>query len=516
MSMSAPPARCGRVLGAALALCAELAPAGQAAARERTGTRSAPAVSPPGTGSHATAPAPGPDPRSEEPELERSLSARDFSRARQILERGWRRAPNPRLLYLFGALALAEGNTVAAQDYWRRFVSDLGSQPDRAMLAQIERLFRGARPPQGEVDLLGTQGSLVSVDDLLVGSLPLSAPLLLTPGRHTVRVELRGRTLRGQVEVAAGRLVQVRFSEDSDAILLTTPPRVLLLPPPPGPELAAADRVQAALERGARRAGMVPVTATLDRSALALDVSCQISLPCQIERGRQQGAEHVLALRGQRNGAPPRARWSFQLTHLDVQVGDEAARAESSCAACDADQALSRLFVDVESLLLAGSSRGRGKILIASRPPGAEVRRGPVVLGRTPHEGLAWVGPLEVQVSRSGYVTQTLQLAVAEDRPTAASVILAPAPFAQRRPRWRLITGGASLAASALLIGFGSSALAVNDRCIQEPPMGVLCREYYGTLIPGSILLTVGVAAAAAGSLLIAVPPREAPATGGP
>lgn len=508
--MRAPRARCGRVLGAALVVCAGLAPARQAVARERAGKRPAPAVSSPGTGSQGPAPAPGSDSRSEELELERALSARDFSRARQILDGGWRRAPSPRLLYLFGALALAEGKTVAAQDYWRRFVSDLGSQPDRAMLEQIERLFRGARPPQGEVDLLGTQGSLVSIDDLLVGSLPLSAPLLLTPGRHTVQVELRGRTLRGQVDVAAGRLVQVRFSEDSDAIVLTTPPRVLLLPPPSGPELAAADRLQAALERGVRRAGMVPVLAMLDRSASARDVSCQLSLPCQIERGREQGAEHVLALRGQRSGTPSQAHWSFQLTHLDVQVGDEAARAESSCSACDADQALGRLFVDVETLLLTGSSRGRGKILISSRPPGAEVRRGPVVLGRTPHEGLAWAGPLEVQVSRRGYVTQTLQLAVAEDSPTAANVILAPTPFAQRRPRWRLITAGASLAASAVLIGFGSSALAVNDRCIHEPPAGVLCREYYGTGTPGAILLTVGIAGAAAGALLIAVPPRDA------
>jgi hypothetical protein len=106
------------------------------------------------------------------------------------------------------------------------------------------------------------------------------------------------------------------------------------------------------------------------------------------------------------------------------------------------------------------------------------------------------------------YETASRDLLVAEGQTSVWDVTLQRLPFVQRRPLWRLITGGLLIAGGGLTIGFGASALAVRDACITEPPIGVLCREYYGTLAPGVGLLSAGSLATAVGVALIALPRR--------
>lgn len=101
---------------------------------------------------------------------------------------------------------------------------------------------------------------------------------------------------------------------------------------------------------------------------------------------------------------------------------------------------------------------------------------------------------------------------------TAPPVVLAPPPppAPPRRPLWRLLTGSVLLGGGLVTAGFGVSGLAVAGQCVwplQEGSLLADCTHEYDTRGVGAGLLVGGVAVAAAGALLIALPPRPRAAT---
>ena len=440
------------------------------------------------------------------PMLEAAIQARDFDGARALLEQAMKQQAQPYLLFQLGRLAMLRGQRLQALDFWRRFVADPASQPDRQMLEQIRHSFAKDRPSHGEVDLLASDGSWVFVDDLLLGSLPLHAPLMLPPGRHTLRVEQRGHRMSGPVDVLPGRLLQVRFNEESQAMLLTTPARARIVSRLVDSDLAHADPLMRAVVRAVRRTGLVPLRETLDSSDPG--TTCEAQVHCLLAQARQQGSEHVLLLQRVDDGGQSASVGSLQITHIDVQAAEEAAQTRIPWPSGSPDDMQSRLLSAVEEVLLRGLNRARGSLQIRSSPVGAIAYRGALALGRTPYSMPAFAGSQRVRIEAADYEAASADLAIAEGQTTVWDVTLRRLPFVQRRPLWRLITGGVLIAGGGLMIGFGASALAIRDVCIQEPPMGVLCREYYGTLAPGIGLLSAGSLATALGVVLIAVPRR--------
>ena len=78
---------------------------------------------------------------------------------------------------------------------------------------------------------------------------------------------------------------------------------------------------------------------------------------------------------------------------------------------------------------------------------------------------------------------------------------------AGQRPRWRIVTGASAVVLGAVTVGFGISALAVNNHCVaglQDASMQ--CGQIYDTLPPGAALTSVGGVALLAGSMLLAWP----------
>ena len=61
------------------------------------------------------------------------------------------------------------------------------------------------------------------------------------------------------------------------------------------------------------------------------------------------------------------------------------------------------------------------------------------------------------------------------------------------------------------MLGFGASALVVDQRCIEEPVLPVTsCRTHYDTRATGVALLTTGTALALGGAFLLILPgPRR-------
>lgn len=80
------------------------------------------------------------------------------------------------------------------------------------------------------------------------------------------------------------------------------------------------------------------------------------------------------------------------------------------------------------------------------------------------------------------------------------------------RPRWRVGTGLAMLAGSAVLLGFGGRMLYLNGRCADPPsPPAVECDNVFRTTASGAGLSVAGVLLGAAGGLLVAWPGAMVP-----
>ena len=220
-------------------------------------------------------------------------------------------------------------------------------------------------------------------------------------------------------------------------------------------------------------------------------------------------------------------RPELRLALLDVEVGEVAARSEEECTACDIDKAVAVLRSGLPRLLATARERPRGELKVTSTPAGAEVRLGARLLGKTPVERPAWAGRLELEVTLPGYESQRLPVTVSPGETAAVNVPLQPelaepppsalvssAPVnrygTKSRPRWRLAVGGVAVVGGALLTGFGASALAVSDQCVEEARAPVaFCRERYGTSSIGTGLVISGAAVLVTGTLLLAIPERR-------
>ncbi len=85
-----------------------------------------------------------------------------------------------------------------------------------------------------------------------------------------------------------------------------------------------------------------------------------------------------------------------------------------------------------------------------------------------------------------------------------------PPPSRRPRPRWRIIAGAAGLGVGLLMVGFGASALAIDNQCIDTAMPGKSCSFDFDTLGPGVGLVVPGALLTVAGGVLLAVPgPRR-------
>lgn len=83
------------------------------------------------------------------------------------------------------------------------------------------------------------------------------------------------------------------------------------------------------------------------------------------------------------------------------------------------------------------------------------------------------------------------------------------------RPTWRIALGSVMIGAGVLAAGFAIAALSQDGKCTQGSSAAVAmppCLASLHTSDVGAVLLTSGLAAAGAGVLIIAIPPRKEPA----
>ncbi|MFO0574413.1 MAG: PEGA domain-containing protein [Polyangia bacterium] len=467
-----------------------------------------------------------------------SLVSKDFAGAYTALADSYRLSPEAQTLYLLGQIAWQTGKTVAAQDLMRRFLADPASEKDAPARAEAERVLEQPRPPSGEVLVLGERGSLLLVDDRVVGMLPLVKPLLLSAGEHKVTLELNQRRLEGPVKVLPGRTAELRFTLGSDAVVARVVPALVWVPTWRGVPQAAEKVLVQAVEQAVQKQRMSVVPRSIALAQAPKLADCLDTLPCLDQLITTNEADYALSSTVEATGDLVRADWRLKLGLVEVNTGDFAATLEETCEKCTADQAGAALDQAVGKLLDKGAARARGQLEVLSEPPGADVLTTERKLGQTPYQRAAFTGRYEIAVKAKGYALAREPVVVEEGKkatlrvkllpedappprpapppvavtpPPPPPVAPAPVPTGERAPRptWRVATGAALLGVGVLLAGYGAAGVYQDGRCAPAEDGG--CSRRYDSGAAGGGFLGAGLVVALGGAVLVALPgPRRA------
>lgn len=436
--------------------------------------------------------------------------------------------------------ALQAGRPVEAHDRLRRWLAQGGNESglSPAQIEKLQAIRAVALPAVGDVAVSGEPGTEVRIDGQLLAQLPLPAPLLLSAGPHQVALAGRGGSLSAQIQVRAGRRLDVRESREAGAVLISQPPQALFG--------AAGDDLRKSASQGLQgtQLYLIPSPSEL-QSKLA---ECGERPACLRDIAQAQDVEYILLAQAS-PASPPRAPASpspaastdsgpaatstllLRAVLFDARVADQAAAAQQTCASCSAEEIGNRLRDLVAQVATTGLSRPRGQLRIECEPAEAELQLNGRVLGTGAVERAVWSGEAAIVASLAGYRPQQLRRFVAEGAqetvrvrleklppppPVVAQVPERPAspPARERAPRplWRILAGSTALVAGGLLIGFGAGAQSVNGLCIDavEPPSNQ-CSRLYQTATLGTALIVSGAVAATAGVVLLAVPGPQRP-----
>lgn len=451
------------------------------------------------------------------------LAQRDLIGARQSLELSFRAHPQTIILFYLGAVAVADGRALDAHDLMRRYLADpslTDIKSDEHTTA--EGVLSQPLPAHGFLQVLGDAGVLISVDDHVVGVLPLSRPLLLSPGRHRVALEAHGHRVEAQVDIALGRPAELQHHAASNSFTLRTARSLLLIDRYAGPLGEAQVRVGQAIEHV-----LAEEHYTAQHSEAALESArepalraCLDTLPCQLGLAKAIGSDLLLHAR---TGPAQRAtEIDIELTAYSVEVSQAAGSTTLTCPLpCSADLAQQLIKARLPELLQQAQSRPRGRLVLTSQPVGAEVflRHGDEWerLGLTPLEQVLWVGRHELQLRMPGRtpVNRSLQLEtqpplqlaieLPRDAKPSAEIIWVRRP----RPQWRIgLSAGLGVVGLGLSIA-GISGLAVNGQCVgglSSTLPGAQCLNLYATGAIGSGLLTAGLLTLGGAALTLAIP----------
>ncbi len=127
-------------------------------------------------------------------------------------EEAYRISPAPALLYNLAQIHAELGHAVEAADAYQRFLSDSPSI-DPELRADAERALRVQRARIGRLEVtVSVEGTRIFVDDVEVGSAPLSAPVPVSAGEHVVVAQTAGfEAQRHRFRVAGGATYRVEL-----------------------------------------------------------------------------------------------------------------------------------------------------------------------------------------------------------------------------------------------------------------------------------------------------------------
>jgi len=128
-------------------------------------------------------------------------------------DKAYTTAPDYRLLYNIGQTKLQLQDYLGATQSYERYLSEGGSEVSAARRDDVEKQLESLRERVGRIAVTANKdGAEVFVDDLRVGTTPISATISVNVGQHRVYAKARdGATDTEVIDVAGGELKQVEL-----------------------------------------------------------------------------------------------------------------------------------------------------------------------------------------------------------------------------------------------------------------------------------------------------------------
>lgn len=410
-------------------------------------------------------------------EAAKELSAGKLSQAWQKQEQAYTAWPSLDGLYQLGRIAEAQGRTVRAADFYRRYLAAAGHDVDAQVKATLRAYITGRQEPTSEVDVAsGDAGALLRLDSEVAGVLPLAGPLLVTAGEHRFTIEKNGQKFQTSPQsLSAGQRAQLQVTLESRyAVLTLTPALVLLI------EQASIDEAtQAKFFAAVAEAAQSERFFLIDREQTSVALiklkagrhpACAEDLRCQEGLARQLDAAAVLTIKAQ--GVESHiSKAIVQL--LDVPSGTILNDFDDVCASCSVVEARDAVRRATQKLLQEDSTRRRGTLRVASALAGARVLIDGRELGAIPFSREVFEGQYELVVQKDGYHSYMATAEVACGKSTEVTAVLdkVQGPVRNRRsvspfPVGAGVLLGIGVVSLAAGIGLGARALELNGEVI--------------------------------------------------
>ncbi len=371
------------------------------------------------------------------------LVARDFTAAYKALSESYRLNPALETLYQLGVLANAQGRRLEAHDIMRRYAADKGhgatAQGAIAYPHQVEvqRILATSPEDTGEVRASGPAGAFVSVDERVMGILPLSLPLLLKTGSHVITGEYGGRRYDASVEAVGGRTGEVRFDSAGRPPSVSQRAETSVLITLATPELPSEQRplLRSTLTEFVTRSGLSVTqadAALLQHPDLS---SCMSQLSCKLQLAKRGSQEHILAARVSLQGSPTAGQWRVSVAWINVAVGTVAAQVDQGCTICAQEQAAVLLEESTKRVLQIGVNRSIGRLQLRSIPDGVTVLEGEQELGRTPLDVALYTGLHQLVLQREGMRPRHAAVVLESGKTRALELELLPTTAGNQKGR---------------------------------------------------------------------------------
>jgi hypothetical protein len=139
----------------------------------------------------------------------------NFEAARAAFTQAYALKQHPAVLLNLAQSSLKSGHYLEASKMFQKYLNDPGGDKK----ADATKGLADARAKLGRLDVTAPPGSEVTVDADVVGKTPMSDPVDVEAGNHTVRVKLPDNTSSEQkIVVTAGQVQPVRFGAASTMV----------------------------------------------------------------------------------------------------------------------------------------------------------------------------------------------------------------------------------------------------------------------------------------------------------
>jgi hypothetical protein len=147
--------------------------------------------------------------------------------ARVELQRAYALAPSYRILYNIGLVQRGQFDFVGAIHSFDQYLKEGGSGVPDARRSEVEQLVREMNQNVGKLTVkANVDGATFAVDDVPVGTAPMTSPILVNPGRRRITVTKPGKMSTPRVvDVAGADTLTLTFEmQDSRTVVLVDKP----------------------------------------------------------------------------------------------------------------------------------------------------------------------------------------------------------------------------------------------------------------------------------------------------